>query len=67
VKLDDEPHRWVREAIARSPLHEAALNHEVALRSREVSLPHEDPADRFLVATALVYELTLTAPRTRTY
>jgi PIN domain nuclease of toxin-antitoxin system len=22
-------------------------------------LPHEDPADRFLVATALVYELTL--------
>lgn len=32
---------------------------EVALRSREVALPHDDPADRFLVATALVYELTL--------
>lgn len=44
--------------MARTPLHEAALVHEVALRSREVALPHDDPADRFLVATALVYELT---------
>lgn len=58
LKLDDEPRRWVREALARTPLHEAALVHEVALRSREVALPHDDPADRFLVATALVYELT---------
>ena len=24
-----------------------------------MSLPHQDPADRFLVATALTYELTL--------
>ena len=58
LKLDDDPRRWVREALARTPLHEAALVHEVALRSREVALPHDDPADRFLVATALVYELT---------
>ena len=32
---------------------------EVAVRSREVALPHQDPADRFLVATALTYDLTL--------
>jgi PIN domain nuclease of toxin-antitoxin system len=59
VRLDAEPRAWVREALERAPLEEAPLNHEVALRSREVSLPHPDPADRFLVATALVYELTL--------
>jgi PIN domain nuclease of toxin-antitoxin system len=59
VKLDDDPRRWVRDALQRTPLHEAALVHEVALRSRDLSLPHDDPADRFLVATALVYELTL--------
>jgi len=58
VKLDDEPRRWLKEALQRTPLQEAPLVHEVALRSREVALPHEDPADRFLVATALVYELT---------
>lgn len=59
VRLDVEPRAWVAEALERAPLEEAVLNHEVALRSREVSLPHQDPADRFLVATALTYELTL--------
>lgn len=59
VRLDTEPRAWVREALARAPLEEAVLNHEVALRSREIALPHPDPADRFLVATAIVHDLTL--------
>ncbi len=59
LRLDAEPRAWVREALEEAPLEEAVLNHEVALRSREVALPHQDPADRFLVATALVYDLTL--------
>lgn len=59
VRLDAEPRAWVAEALERAPLEEAALNHEVAMRSREVALPHQDPADRLLVATALTYELTL--------
>jgi PIN domain nuclease of toxin-antitoxin system len=40
-------------------MHEAPLNREVAIRSRSVRLDHEDPADRFLAATADVYELIL--------
>jgi len=59
LRLDAEPRAWVREALEQAPLEEAVLNREVALRSREVALPHQDPADRFLVATALVYDLTL--------
>lgn len=59
VKLDVEPRRWVTEALARTPAQEAVLTSEVALRSREIMLAHPDPADRFLVATALVYGLTL--------
>jgi PIN domain nuclease of toxin-antitoxin system len=59
VKLDDEPRRWVADALARTPAQEAVLTFEVAVRSREVILAHPDPADRFLVATALVYDLTL--------
>ncbi len=59
VRLDDEPRRWVREALVRSPVQEASLGNEVAVQSREVALPHQDPADRFIVATALVHELTL--------
>lgn len=59
IKLDDEPRRWVAEAISRTPAQEAVLTFEVAIRSREIMGTHADPADRFLVATALVYDLTL--------
>ena len=50
---------WVEAALSRAPMHEAALTREVAIRSRFVRVEHEDPADRFLAATAEVYELTL--------
>ncbi len=50
---------WVEAALSRVPMHEAALTRDVALRSRVVRVDHEDPADRFLAATAEVYELTL--------
>lgn len=59
IVVDRPAPDWVSEALATAPLREAELNHTVALRSRTLSLVHEDPADRFLAATALVYELTL--------
>jgi PIN domain nuclease of toxin-antitoxin system len=61
VKLDDEPRRWVVEALDRTPAQEAVLTFEVAVRSREIMLAHPDPADRVLVAAALIYDLTLVA------
>ena len=50
---------WVEAALSRAPMHDAPLSREVAIRSRSVRVAHEDPADRFLAATADVYELTL--------
>ena len=50
---------WVEMALARAPMKDAPLTREVAARSRALALPHEDPADRFIAATAAVYELTL--------
>lgn len=57
--LEPTPEQWLRRALSELPLREAPVNHEVALRSETIRLGHDDPADRFLVATALVYELTL--------
>jgi len=48
-----------RVVLEKVPFREAALTHEVAIQSRLVELPHRDPADRFLAATALVYGLPL--------
>jgi PIN domain nuclease of toxin-antitoxin system len=59
LKLNGEPVSWFSAALSRMPFREAALTHEVALASDTVVLPHRDPADTFLAATAKVYDLTL--------
>ena len=59
VELDRPVGAWVDEAFRRSPCRDAELTREVALRSRGVGLDHDDPADRFLAATAAVHDLTL--------
>lgn len=50
---------WIRQMVSAVPRREATLTHEVAMASRQLTLPHADPADRFLAATASVLELTL--------
>ncbi len=50
---------WISAALQRVPCREAPLTHEVARASDAVVLPHRDPADTFLAATAKVYDLTL--------
>ena len=57
--LDLGPVEGIRDALRALPVREAALTREVALVSRTVDLPHQDPADRFIAATAKVYGLTL--------
>ena len=59
VVLRPDAVTWVRRALEKFPFQEAALTHEVAIQSQLIELPHPDPADRFLAATALVYGLTL--------
>ena len=59
VVLLPDPEQWVRTCLGRLPFHEAAVNAEVALTSRALKIPSDDPADRFLAATARVYDLTL--------
>jgi len=57
IRLPDDLTSWVARATA--PLQEAPLTHEIALAAQRVQLPHQDPADRFLAATAQVLHLTL--------
>ncbi|MCF8092571.1 MAG: type II toxin-antitoxin system VapC family toxin [Desulfotignum sp.] len=53
IRIDhSDPVKWIKKVLTRLPFKEAPLNHEVAIQSRQVELPHQDPADRFLVATA---------------
>ena len=57
VELDRQVGEWITKAAA--PLKEAPLTAEIALEAARFSLPHDDPADRLLVATARSLGLTL--------
>lgn len=57
--VDRPPTEWVREALRRAPVEEAPLTVEVTIASRALAMRHQDPVDRFLAATAQVFELTL--------
>jgi PIN domain nuclease of toxin-antitoxin system len=59
IQLDAPPVSWMKNVLSALPFQEATLNHEVAMQSRGILLPHQDPADRFIAASAIVYGLTL--------
>jgi len=57
INLTPEPATWIEKATR--SLHEATLTHEIVIAAQQLALPHADPADRFLAATAQVLGLTL--------
>jgi PIN domain nuclease of toxin-antitoxin system len=59
IEFKDKPSVWMRNVLKSYPFKEAKLNHEVAMQSRLIDLPHQDPADRFIAASAIVYDLIL--------
>jgi PIN domain nuclease of toxin-antitoxin system len=50
---------WITEHLVAAPFKAAPVTFEVARELGRFQLPHRDPADQFLVATAKVFELTL--------
>ena len=59
LTLHPNPQTWIANALDAVPLREAPITYQVAQETARVQLPHRDPADRFLVATARVFGLTL--------
>ncbi|UCE52754.1 MAG: type II toxin-antitoxin system VapC family toxin [Desulfobacterales bacterium] len=65
ISLGSEIEKSIRDIFQKIPFTEAPINLEVAIQSRFVNLSHQDPADRFLAATAIVYDLTLVTADSR--
>ena len=59
VNLRQDFGEWFKNSVEDLELIEAPLHWAVAHELRFTLLGHRDPADRFLVATAKVYDLTL--------
>ena len=59
IELNSEPIVWVKRYLRSLDFKEARLTYEIAMRSRQIELSHQDPADRFIAATAVELKLTL--------
>jgi PIN domain nuclease of toxin-antitoxin system len=57
IRLRGDLRDWMANATAH--LREAPLTHEIVVAAHELPLLHQDPADRFLAATAGALDLTL--------
>ena len=59
VQIENTFEDWLATALTKIPVTEAPLTFEVARALTAISLPHTDPADMFLAATAKAFDLTL--------
>jgi PIN domain nuclease of toxin-antitoxin system len=59
ITLGQDFGEWFERSKATLELEEAPLDWKIVHEMRFVMLGHKDPADRFLVATAIAYDLTL--------
>ena len=59
IQLNSEPKTWIQKYLRLLNLKEARLTYEIAILSRQLEFVHQDPADRFLAATAIAKSLTL--------
>lgn len=59
LTLHPTPQEWIADTLDAFPMREAPITYQVAQETARVQLPHRDPADRFLVASARVFDLTL--------
>ena len=59
VQISTDFTTWLANSLSVLPVIEAPLTFEVARTLPTLAVPHEDPADLFLAATAKAFELTL--------
>ncbi len=59
ISLQSDTDSWIDESVKSLAIQEAPLNRYIAVLSRQIDLPHQDPADRFIAATAIYHQLQL--------
>jgi PIN domain nuclease of toxin-antitoxin system len=59
IQISTDFTTWLANSLNVLPVIEAPLTFEVARMLPALAVPHEDPADLFLAATAKAFELTL--------
>jgi PIN domain nuclease of toxin-antitoxin system len=59
IILKPTPEIWIKDGLQELKTKQASLCNEIALLSHQIDLEHNDPADRFIAATAIHLNLIL--------
>ncbi len=59
LPVNEAPGVWIQKALRALPVREAGISFAIALRSRSLTVEHQDPADRFIAATAIEMKASL--------
>lgn len=59
IVLKPTPEEWIQDSLQELNTKEAPLSNEIAILSRQLKLEHQDPADRFIAATAIHLDFIL--------
>lgn len=59
ISIDTPIEEWLNIAINHSSIIEIPIDKSIAIESRRLLLPHQDPVDRFIAATASIFSFTL--------
>lgn len=62
ITLPASPLRWFYAALQEQQIQEISLSTYFMFLAEDLPDIHQDPADRFLIATALAYDLTIVTP-----
>ncbi|MFT3742108.1 MAG: type II toxin-antitoxin system VapC family toxin [Gammaproteobacteria bacterium] len=62
IKLPLKIHDWFNQALLLHGLVEIPVDSTIAIQSTQLPLIHKDPADRLIIATALLNHFTILTP-----
>jgi len=59
LPVTDGPREWIAQALRALQVRESGITFGIAMRSRSLALDYQDPADRFIAATAIETKMPL--------
>ncbi len=62
LELPMDPWQWFQQTTTFFEINEIPISAEIAARSTTVEVPHDDPCDRIIIATAISENLSILSP-----
>lgn len=59
LELPEEPQTWFEQVVAHHDIRVHDLSTEIAFQANRLPWHHRDPADRFIIATAILYRMPI--------